>query len=625
MKVHLLVTVAVVFAVITSAYGQTSEPLKIDVEKDVNPWTHLDINNDPQNFQFAIVSDRNGGNRPGIFDDAIRKLNLLQPEFVMSVGDFIKGYTTNTAELKHQWEEFEQLVAKLHVPFFYVPGNHDLSNPVEHEEWAKRFGRKYYHFVYRDVLFLAVNSEDPRRAMSAEQVEYFRKVLEENKNVRWTLVFLHQPLFLRDDDPNDDDHWHEFDKLLQGRKYTVIAGHVHHYTKYVKNVRNYFVLATTGGGSPLRGIQDYGEFDHVVWVTMTDQGPIIANLMLSGIWDENVRTEAMAKLVEPVIYHAIEPQTVFLDPATRRDGHARIRLTNDADVPMHIRLDFQPNEAVDVSTEVIEVVVPPNEVAFADLNVKTKPGVNVVDLDPVPFTWTATFEDLPVGNGIESPKLELNGSKVLGIETQIHAPKRTQPIEIDGDLGEWAKLPHAWRLNRASPPDRKTWTGMGDGSFRFGVQQDEQFVYLGVNVRDEQIVTNPERETWEQDCVEIRLDARPDPVRSRGRGENEGSDILIMGIVPGESPLQPRVYQPEWLPQGTKIAMARTANGYTAEIAIPVAYFDQKQGKPWEEFRLNVAIDDYDRPDSKDFVFLSWRPDWRSEENFEGSGTFVKK
>jgi len=47
------------------------------------------------------------------------------------------------------------------MPFFYVPGNHDVANPTETEVWKERFGRSYYHFLYKDVLFLAVNSDDP--------------------------------------------------------------------------------------------------------------------------------------------------------------------------------------------------------------------------------------------------------------------------------------------------------------------------------------------------------------------------------------------------------------------------------------------------------------------------------
>jgi hypothetical protein len=34
----------------------------------------------------------------------------------------------------------------------------------------------------------------------------------------------------------------------------------------------------------------YGEFDHVVWVTMKKDGPLLANVMLDGILPENLQT-----------------------------------------------------------------------------------------------------------------------------------------------------------------------------------------------------------------------------------------------------------------------------------------------------------------------------------------------
>ena len=54
------------------------------------------------------------------------------------------------------------------------------------------------------------------------------------------------------------------------------------------------------GGSGLRG-PNFGEFDHVVWITMTDAGPIMANLMLDGIWDENVNTEEYFAFSRPLM------------------------------------------------------------------------------------------------------------------------------------------------------------------------------------------------------------------------------------------------------------------------------------------------------------------------------------
>ena len=55
--------------------------------------THLRFNDDTSKLQFAIISDLWGGYRSGVFEDAIDKLALLQPQFVMSVGDLIDGKT----------------------------------------------------------------------------------------------------------------------------------------------------------------------------------------------------------------------------------------------------------------------------------------------------------------------------------------------------------------------------------------------------------------------------------------------------------------------------------------------------------------------------------------------------
>jgi len=59
---------------------------------------------------------------------------------------------------------------------------------------------------------------------------------------------------------------------------------------------NYYQLATTGGGSRLRGVR-YGEFDHIVWVTMKKSGPVLANIMLDGVLPENL---TLPDTVEPV-------------------------------------------------------------------------------------------------------------------------------------------------------------------------------------------------------------------------------------------------------------------------------------------------------------------------------------
>lgn len=252
---------------------------KVDAK---NPWTSLQLNANPDQFQFAIVSDRTGGHREKVFSRAVRQINLLQPEFVMSVGDLIEGYTTKDDIIKEQWDEFDGYVKHFGMPFFYVPGNHDVTNKVMVQKWTERYGRRYYHFTYKDVLFLCLDSDDPpgTSSVSADQHAYIKTALAENPASRWTFVFLHKPIWTASDLTKNG--WAEVEKLLAGRNYTVFCGHVHRYQVFQRNGMQYYQLATTGGGSRLRG-PEYGEFDQIVWVTMKKDKPVLANVLLDGI------------------------------------------------------------------------------------------------------------------------------------------------------------------------------------------------------------------------------------------------------------------------------------------------------------------------------------------------------
>jgi hypothetical protein len=289
----LLTVGAIVAAVVVSRRGLPStSPADVNVVVEGrNPWTHLRLNNDPDEFRFAIVSDRTGGHRPAVFSRAVEQLNLMQPEFVLSVGDLVEGYTEDAERVAGQWKEFQTYVNRLQMPFFYVPGNHDLANPYMEKAWAEKFGRRYYSFLYRNVLFLVLSSEDEpgKRGkdgfVGAEQVEFVKKTLADSPGARWTVVCVHRPLWSQTNLPTNG--WLEVEKALAGRKYTVFAGHVHRFRKYVRNGANYYQLATTGGASRMRGL-DYGEFDQIAWITMKKDGPVIANVLLDGIYGEDM-------------------------------------------------------------------------------------------------------------------------------------------------------------------------------------------------------------------------------------------------------------------------------------------------------------------------------------------------
>lgn len=272
------------------------------------PWTHEQFDDSANKFSFAIVSDLNGGERKGVFDVAVSQLTLLRPDFVITVGDLIDGEPEllDISEIHRSWQGFESRIASLQAPLFFVPGNNDLTNPVMKKAWGERFGPSYYHFIYKNVLFLVLNSEDfsddelnklnkkiavaPLKKMSItevrsgqiseEQKNYFVDVINQNKNVRHTFLFMHKPLWELEDRKGIADLY----EALEGRPYTMINGHMHRYSYRKRNNGDHLTLATTGGGGPA---ETEGYFDHITLVTMVgDEVPAIANIKLEGILDK---------------------------------------------------------------------------------------------------------------------------------------------------------------------------------------------------------------------------------------------------------------------------------------------------------------------------------------------------
>jgi len=287
------------------------------------PWTSQTFKNDPDNFQFAIIGDRTGGaNVLRTFALAMDQLNLLQPEFVINVGDLIEGYSDDAAKLNAEWSEADGLLTNLEMPFFRTPGNHDIANEVAQQVWRERYGATYYYFVYRNVLFLVLDSEDPPRAapegmeekieeynrlqtedppraqamlaefMSDEaviaalgkpvdfgdaQMDFLKNALARYPDVRWTFLFLHEPAW-----ENPSESFKEIQQLLQNRGHTFFAGHLHYYDYDKIDGYEYITMGPAGASFHHEGP---GNVDHFAWVTMTDGGPQIANIALKGLFD----------------------------------------------------------------------------------------------------------------------------------------------------------------------------------------------------------------------------------------------------------------------------------------------------------------------------------------------------
>ena len=261
------------------------------------PWTGENFLDDPQEFHFAIIGDLTGGERHGVYAEAVDKLNLLRPEFVMSVGDLVAGGGVDRPALEKQWKSFRERTAKLEMPFFYVVGNHDIwtgingmtpARQTSIDVWKEQFGPKtYYSFTYKGCLFVCLDSMErhdhypPREALSDAQMDFAFAEFEKHKDARWRFIFMHKPLDWT------SDRWLALERKINKYDYSVFCGDWHNYCTATRHGKKYYLLGTTGG------VRDYsfagddlrtGTFDGITWVTVTrDKGPVVSHIVVSGV------------------------------------------------------------------------------------------------------------------------------------------------------------------------------------------------------------------------------------------------------------------------------------------------------------------------------------------------------
>ena len=252
----------------------------------------------------------------------------------------------------------------------------------------------------------------------------------------------------------------------------MFAGHWHTYTKYRRNDSRYFILATTGGGSSLRGPL-FGSFDHVVWVTMTESGPRIANLMLDGIWDEDVLTEDRALILSPLLSgSAVLVSPILGDDDRFEKGASEIRLTNDADVPLEIIGSFEDHDLLEASPATFQALLPPNSVEQIQLTVSAGKGHSIDELSPMQLQWqaryTGTEEEFPPSSTAvltwSSPAFtSCAGVRSRWSWTAICPTGMKLPLDV--------QRPSLIKFAADS------WMGPEDCSWRFAVEYDEDKLY----------------------------------------------------------------------------------------------------------------------------------------------------
>ncbi|MEM7228848.1 MAG: metallophosphoesterase, partial [Planctomycetota bacterium] len=309
----------------------------------------LNLPTEDEAFTFAIFGDRTGGPADGInvLKDAVHDVNIMEPDFVMTVGDMIQGYNQTDAWMD-QMREFKGVMDELLCPWFPVAGNHDIywrgpDKPAgEHEaSYEVHFGPLWYSFEHKDCHFIVLytdegNPDTGRKSirepeaqrMSPEQLSWLESALEHANDAQHVFVFVHHPRWLKGNYGNDWKNVHA--KLVDaGNVRAVFAGHIHR-MRYdgVKDGIEYVTLATVGGHNDFSS-PEAGYLHHMNLITVRPHQIAMSAIPVGEVMDVRAITgdvsdaASMLARSQPTVDDVVRIRT---DGAS--DGRVRVTVRN---------------------------------------------------------------------------------------------------------------------------------------------------------------------------------------------------------------------------------------------------------------------------------------------------------
>ncbi len=377
--------------------------------------------------RFAVIGDRTGGHTPGIYGQIVQEIELMKPDFVVTVGDMIEGYTDDYEGVEEEWSEYMSLLTPLTSPIYHTPGNHDVWDDKSLEMYRQQIGENYYsfdfkrlHFVILDVSCLNSSEELPQ-----DQITWLEKDLKKHRKAAYTFVILHKPFWIESTAKGKADVLHEI--FLKHGVDAVFTGHYHTYFSGEYDGITYTSMGSSGGScKPLPNGLKY----HFAWVTVDHRGISIAVVKKESIlpWD-NFTAENLHAVNELQRYGL-----TFLN---------KVHVSENYDVKRAVSTLMIQNPSTGFTfTDTLKWSVPDNWII--------EPASQVVNV-PVASDYTYDFQVTNTGSLYPVPEVSLalsyDAENRFNVTAQLPLARETYcyPVEekpvIDGQVTEacWTK------------------------------------------------------------------------------------------------------------------------------------------------------------------------------------------
>lgn len=182
-------------------------------------------------------------------------------------------------------------------------------------------------------------------------------------------------------------------------------------------------------------------------------------------------------------------------------------------------------------------------------------------------------------------------------------PRLTQPLVLDGDLGEWASaasVPILGKSHIFSKPDEHIWNGPADAGMEVYCAWNSDGLCLAARIADNEIINDQSqgRDYYMQDCVEIFLDGRTGSELMSFPYSFGAYQALVRPPMPGK-PVDVGMNPRDGKIEGLKYAGRSTKTGYNIEMLVPWSAFPKFKPISGSLFGMQFALDDWDKRDEK--------------------------
>ena len=454
-------------------------------------------------FDFIVIGDNQNyvpTDQPECFKQMLREFNVLEPSFVMDVGDLILGGSADS--LPPQWDAFERITGVLKVPFLAAPGNHDISDAASEKLWEQRMGPTRYTVRYGNSLFIVLDSEEvgALERIPDAQVDWLKAQLQAAGDAKNIFLFLHQPLWSDTDElgrPKDyTPHWDNVEAAIQG--YPVRAcfsGHVHCYRD--GGVRGGVHYAITGGAGVGSGgaTEEEGDFNHYLLVRVRGDKVNWSVIRQGNVLPPDVVTGKRMAEMYAVRHELVSCEEVDVPYGAALDRDVIVTIKNPHAQPFDGKLSWQPVPGWTVTPEEAAYTAPANGSVPVSFRIAAK--------DPAVVRYPVPRYNTVYGIAEYGPPVTV--SQDLPLTPTMDVKRVPANIQIDADLSEWAgavwaPVPYPSEGFDAAKTD--------DLSCRMSLLWDDQNLYFATETTDNEHAQPYMGDTvWAADNIEFFIDA----------------------------------------------------------------------------------------------------------------------